>query len=208
MIEKQERPDPPNARSRDPRSRPIPLWRPVQCGLSRREATLGPVLLVRRVRYLAGMGSDGSRGPKPYLQRRMSTVFVRVPSAEWPAIVCGTKREFRAACGKHTALWTVQTPTPAVAYTVSDIGVYDSALMVLEAVWREPLGAISAESLAAEGFGSFAEFRRAWIRREKRRFPRLRMTTVYRVRPWTPEDEREMGEVLLERLYGEFLREG
>jgi hypothetical protein len=36
-----------------------------------------------------------------------------------------------------------------VAYAVSDIGLYDSALIVLEAVWREPLGAISPESLAA-----------------------------------------------------------
>jgi hypothetical protein len=160
------------------------------------------------MRYLGGMGSDGSRGPKPYVQRRVSTVFVRVPRAEWPAVVCGTKREFRAACGNHSALWSVQAPTPAVAYTVSSVGVYDSVLMVLEAVWREPLGAISAESLAAEGFASFAEFRSAWIRREKRRFPLLRMTAVYRIRPWTLDDERLMGELLLERLYGEFLPEG
>ena len=158
------------------------------------------------MRYvLGGMGSDGSRGPKPYVQRRVSTVFVRVPRAEWPAIVCGSKWEFRAACGNHSALWTVQTPTPAVAYSVSSLGVYDSALMVLEAVWREPLGAISDESLAAEGFKSFAEFRSAWMRREKRRFPLMRMTTVYRVRPWTLEDDAEMAEVLLRRLYGQFV---
>lgn len=80
---------------------------------------------------------------------RTRTVFVRVPRAGWAAVVCGTKREFRAACGNHSALWSVQTPTPAVAYAVSDIGLYDSALIVLEAVWREPLGAISPESLAA-----------------------------------------------------------
>jgi hypothetical protein len=130
-------------------------------------------------------------------------VFVRVPRADWPAIICGTKREFRAACGKHSALWTVQTPTPAVAYTVSRIGVYDSALMVLERVWREPLGAISAESLAAEGFASFAEFRRHWMRREKRRFPLLRMTTVYRVRPWMPDDEPRMADTLFMNLLQE-----
>ena len=175
--------------------------------LFRGEAELGPRLQVRPVRYLTGMGADGSRGAKPYAQRRVSIVFVRVPRAEWPAVVCGTKREFRAACGKHSALWSVQTPMPAVAYTVSSIGVYDSALMVLEAVWREPLGAISAESLAGEGFASFTEFRRAWIRREKRRFPLLRMTTVDRIRPWTADDVRWMGEVLLERLCGGFLRE-
>jgi hypothetical protein len=73
------------------------------------------------------------------------------------------------------------------------------------ATWREPLGAISKESLAAEGFDTYAESRRAWRIREKRYFPPLRMTTVYRVRPWTPEDARVMAEVLLERLYGDFL---
>lgn len=150
------------------------------------------------------MGADGSRGPKPFTQRRMSTVFVRVPSAEWAAVRYGHKREFRAACGKHSALWSVATPTPAVAYTVNSYGHYDSALMVLDDVWREPLGAITAESLAAEGCESFAEFRRAWIEREKRWFPPLRMTTVYRIRPWAQDDDAQMADLLLRRLYGEF----
>ena len=77
--------------------------------------------------------------------------------------------------------------------------------MVLEKVWREPLGAISPESLEAEGFESFAAFRRHWVIREKRYFPPLRMTTAYRVRPWTDADADFMGEQLLEHLYGDFL---
>jgi hypothetical protein len=80
--------------------------------------------------------------------------------------------------------------------------------MVLEAVWREPLGAISEESLAAEGYGTMREFRRAWIIREKRRFPLLTPVTVYRVRAWMPEDAAAMGEALLRQLYGEFLANG
>src|SRR2546428_9008139 len=116
------------------------------------------------------MGADGSRGPKPYTQRRLSTVFLRVPYADWPAVKLGTKREFRAASGKHSALFNIATPTPAVAYTVTSFGFYHSSLMVLEDVWREPLAAISQESLAAEGYESLKEFRRAWIKRENRGF--------------------------------------
>jgi hypothetical protein len=145
------------------------------------------------------------RGPQPFKQRQASTLFVRVPRAEWAAVRYGGKREFRAASGKHSALFNVPTPTPVVAYTIDSFSRYSSALMVLEKVWREPLGAISEESLAAEGFATFAHFRRAWVIREKRYFPPLRMTTAYRVRPWTPDDDREMAEVLLERLYGDFL---
>jgi hypothetical protein len=49
---------------------------------------------------------------------------------------------------------------------------------------------------------------RAWVIREKRRFPLLAPVTVYKVRPWTPEDASAMGEALLRHLYGEFLPDG
>jgi hypothetical protein len=74
-----------------------------------------------------------------------------------------------------------------------------------EDVWREPLGAISPASLAAEGFASIREFRQHWMDREHRRFPPLRMTTVYRLRPWLADDARESADALLHRLYGDFL---
>jgi hypothetical protein len=151
------------------------------------------------------MAANSARGPKPFRQRQTSTFFVRVPRAEWAAVKHGAKREFRAGSGQHSALWNVTTPSPAVAYSINGRGDYDSALVVLESVWREPLGAISEESLGAEGFVTFPEFRRAWMLREKRRFPPLRITTVYRVRPWTGDDTTEMGDVLLAHLYGDFL---
>lgn len=47
---------------------------------------------------------------------------------------------------------------------------YDSALTILEAVWREPLGSISEPSLGNRGCAAMAEFRRAWVMREKLRF--------------------------------------
>lgn len=151
------------------------------------------------------MTSATRRGPQPYTQRHTSTVFLRVPRAEWAAVTVGVKREFRASCGKHSALWNVPTPTPAIAYTIDTFGRYDSAIMVLERVWREPLGSITPESLAAEGFASIAEFRRHWMDREHRAFPPFRMTTVYRVRPWTESDDREMADAVLRRLYGDFM---
>ena len=114
---------------------------------------------------------------------------MRVPVAAWGAVTSGCKREFRAQPGNASALWNVETPTPcAVAYKVAHLGRYSAALMVLEAVWREPLGAISEESLANEGYATMGDFRRAWVMREKRRFPLLAPVTVHRVRPWTPED--------------------
>ena len=93
------------------------------------------------------MASTGTRGPKPWTQHRASTIFLRVPSADWIAVRHGIKREFRAESGKVSQLWNVVCPVPVVAYRVDSSGRYDSALMVLEAVWREPLGAISPESL-------------------------------------------------------------
>ena len=41
--------------------------------------------------------------------------------------------------------------------------------------------------------------------RTKRRFPLLAPVTVYRVRPWTPDDAAAMGDALLRQLYGESL---
>jgi len=138
----------------------------------------------------------------------MSTVFVRVPVAEWGAVTSGRKTEFRAESGKASGLWTVECPVPCVAYRGDNLGRYSAVLMVLEAVWRERLMAISEESIAAEGFGSFPEFRRHWMIREHRRFRPMSITTVYRVRPWRPEDEAAMGDALLRRLYADFLPDG
>lgn len=155
------------------------------------------------------MGSDGSHGPRPFTQRQARTVFLRVPAADWIAVSRGRKREFRASHSACSALWDVKTPTPVVAYRVKRIGGqpdYEAKLMVLERRWQEPLGAISKESLEAEGFESLAEFRRYWMRRERRHFTPTRMVTCYRVRTFNAdEDPDEMGRVLFDRLYGEFL---
>lgn len=150
------------------------------------------------------MAADGSDGPKPYTQRRASTVFLRVPAAEWPYVSRGQKTEFRAASGQVSGLKFVEPPTPVVAYRERR-GQYESKLMVLEARWQEPLGAITPESLAREGFESIGDFRRHWMRRERRRFTPLRHVTVYRVRLWNPGDEQHFAEKLFRHLYDSWL---
>lgn len=152
------------------------------------------------------MASDGSHGPRPFKQRELRTLFVRVPVDDWPHVKRGFKREFRGSPGKSSVLPRVQTPTPVVAWTITQRG-HESELMVLERFWMEQLGAITPESLAAEGFPSFEEFRRYWMRRERRRFAPTRRVACYAIRPWTPDDRSMLGDLLIGRLYGDWLGE-
>lgn len=143
---------------------------------------------------------------RPYRQATARTVFLRVPIAEWPKVRAGVKREFRASGGHQTQVWNLATPCAVVAYAVRHTGSHEARLMVLERTWREKLGAISPESLAAEGCRTLAEFKRAWAKREKRRFPPLREVQVYRVRPINLDDDvPELGAALFKRLYGDFM---
>lgn len=151
------------------------------------------------------MGSDGSQGPRPYKQRQARTTFLRVPNADWIAVKRGIKSEFRASPRACSALFSVEPPTPVVAYRQHPQHGYDAQLMVLQERWQEPLGAISEESLRREGFETMAEFRRYWMQRERKRFTPTRLVICYRVRPWQPEDDRAMATRLLDRLYGEWL---
>lgn len=151
------------------------------------------------------MAADGSHGPKPWTQRRASTIFLRVPTAEWINVRDGRKREFRASPRAVSKLWNVQPPCAVVAYRHHSAYGYQSKLMVLERTWEEPLGSISPESLEAEGFRTFADFRGYWVSREKTRFRPTRMIQVYVVRPFEQADVTDLGRSLFHRLYGEFL---
>lgn len=151
------------------------------------------------------MASDGSNGPKPWTQRHASTIFLRVPTADWVEVKRGMKTEFRGSPGSMSGLKFLEVPTPVVAYRVDRSHGYDAALMVLEDRWQEPLGSITPESLEREGFKNFAEFRRYFVNRERRRFRMTRNVVVYRLRPWEPEDARRFADILLDRLYGAFV---
>lgn len=150
------------------------------------------------------MAADGSNAPKPYTQHRAATVFLRVPSADWAAVKNGIKTEFRASPSAGSGLKFAVTPTPVVAWSRDSTG-YDERLMVLEEKFQEPLEAISPESLEREGFKTYAEFKRYWCLRERRRYMPLLKVTAYRIRPWQPEDREVFADKLLERLYGAFL---
>jgi hypothetical protein len=136
----------------------------------------------------------------------MSTLFLRVPVSEWTQVKRGNKREFRSSPGAQSQLLNAEPPMPIVAYSVDRQGRHDARLMVLERMWREPLGALSPESLAAEGCQTLAEFRRRWMLTNRKRFTPSRIVSVYVVRPWRAGlDEREMADRLLEHLYAEWV---
>lgn len=152
------------------------------------------------------MAADGSRGPRPYTQRRVSTIFLRVPVRDWPAVKRGYKTEFRAGTGRNSVpqLWGIQTPMPVVAYAVRN-GRHEHEMLTLEELWQEPLGAISDESLRREGFRNLAEFRTYWIARERKRFTPTRNVFCYRVRPYDPLDGAEAAGRIFQHLYGDFV---
>jgi hypothetical protein len=150
-------------------------------------------------------GADGSHGPRPWTQRQAHTIFLRVPTADWIEVSRGMKMEFTGADGACSALWNLEPPTPVVAYRYHKTLGYESELMVLAKKWQEPLGAISAESLEHEGFETLADYRKYWCARERKRFSPLKTVTRYRVRPWLYDDTEQMAQVLLDRLYGDWL---
>lgn len=149
----------------------------------------------------------GTRGPKPWRQSQLRTTFLRVPTEDWPAVRIGAKTEFRTSGAHSTTLLGVKCPTPVVGYKVSNQrDDHESVLLVLEAVWTEPLVAISDESLRREGFPDVAHFRRYWMGRTRRRFRPLDKVQAHRVRLFTPEDRGPMGDAILRHLYGEHLQ--
>jgi hypothetical protein len=135
--------------------------------------------------------------------------MLRVPSPVWPMVSTGRVSEFRAATGNVPQLWRVPLPTLAVAYrrrlSASD---YDYRLMVLEAIRREALGAITEEGLAAAGYvgdNPRGRFRRDWMIAEKKKFEPLRTVVVFTVRPVQDGDKRRIGEAIVDHLYGDYI---
>lgn len=134
------------------------------------------------------------------------TQYLRIPLVDWPAISQGRKTELRAV-GRYAAHASrLKAPAPIVGYVRQRFRAdMESALFVLEAVWTEPLGSISAESLAREGFRDRREFRRYWNKRHRVGFKPLSIVSVYRLRPWRPGDRDWLGSLLMEHLYGAWL---
>jgi hypothetical protein len=141
-----------------------------------------------------------------FVKPRVARLYLRIPKADWPKVTQGRKTELRRPPGPGSLLAAkLDPPTPVVGYSVGVAGPRFK-LLVIEQAWQEPLGTISDESLAREGFKTRAEFRAYWRRRvHSRSYKPLTLVQVYRVRPFVPEDRPMLADNLFEHLYGEFL---
>lgn len=138
-------------------------------------------------------------------RRKAETLYLRVARIDWPAVSQGIKTEFRAAGQHKLPVSGLYTPCPVVCWCPTEYGPEpDQQLMVLEAAWSEPLGAISPESLAREGFNSRRDFIHYWRNQRigRRAFPVDSTVFAYRVSLWDDNRRDEFAHALLMRLYG------
>lgn len=146
-------------------------------------------------------GGIGRRLP----QGRARTRVLRVPWGEWARVVAGDKTEVRWSGQGAIPPGGYSPPEPVVGYSVNPFTrVAQIRLLVLEATWKEPLNAISEESLEREGCEDVTAFKRYWRDRHNREFLPMRIAFVYRVRPFDAEDRPEFERRLFDRLYGAY----
>lgn len=156
------------------------------------------------------MGSRGGDAPNNLKQRRLATLFLRVPSIDWPRVAIGEKTEFRTMPREGSRVLTTYLPTPVVAYATANGPLREMVhkLMVLEERRYEPIFAISddPEAIRREGFESYDHFRRYWRARQKGVYRPMQRVWVWRVRPWDDrEDHVRLSVAMLEHLYEDYL---
>lgn len=140
----------------------------------------------------------------PFPEYGSRTRFLPIFSDDWLAVTRGSKGEYRLPF----FLTHLTCPVLVVAWRRRPHGEPDTALVVIEQAWREPVGAISPESLEREGFPKIEFFRRYWMRRTGKRFAPLDEVQVLRVHPFEPRDAPTLGLQLLRNLYGPYLPDG
>jgi hypothetical protein len=151
---------------------------------------------------------SSSTPPGDYPMRQQSTLYLRVPFADWNEVRIGAKRQFRTTPRAGALIRDVICPTPVVCYTVNKRGARAGKLMVLEDQRRERLIDIATSQLdlSLEGFESYDLFKAYWKKRHNGVFRALQPVVVYTVRQWEDADEERMGKFLLKRLYDGFLQ--
>jgi hypothetical protein len=137
-------------------------------------------------------------------RRRLTTRFLRIPPVDWPAVLCGEKRQVRQHVVMAPAMSNTLLPTPVVGYINGSRGLRDAQLLVVEAYRVEPLLAISQRDLEAEGFRGIDEYRRYW-NAHRGGFKPLAKVAVYDVRPFAGDDAEEFGRSIFQHLYGPWL---
>lgn len=145
-------------------------------------------------------------------QRKLKTMFVRVPARDWPRVSTGRQAEFRVAVGGLAAAYgfenvTLPLPLFVVGYRTNP---ELRQLLVLEDFRRERLIEISDEGLERAGYSgdrdlAFARFRRDWMTGEKKRFEPNREVVVFTVRLPSEDDVALVGRNLVNHLYGDHL---
>lgn len=145
-------------------------------------------------------------------QRKLKTMFVRVPARDWALVSTGRQPEFRVPAGAGAAAFafdnvTLPLPLFVVAFRTRP---EDQQLLVVEEIRRERLIEITDEGLARAGYSgprdlAFARFRADWINEESKRFEPNREVVVFTVRLPSKDDVALVGASLVTHLYGEHL---
>lgn len=150
------------------------------------------------------------------LKRTVTNLPIRVPSTDWAAVVTGQKRMFRtySASGSERDRPVVppgtECPRPCLLFTARHDGPlrtrrWEALPGILLSHRQEPLGSITPEDLAAEGFEFLPGFRHYWkLRHKKLGWRPWDMVSVIEVRPFCEGDCDSMGSRLVDELIGEF----
>ena len=147
------------------------------------------------------------RHPDELVRRQLTTLFLRVPRGDWAQVIAGEKTQFRRIGRGPGATSNVEYPRPIVLHSKPEFrDVLEVRLAVLEDVFKEPLGAITPEGLAAENMPDLKAFRHYWSARHRRsRFKPLTIVNVFCFSLWHDDDRERFGALLLEHLYGPWL---
>lgn len=146
--------------------------------------------------------NDKRRTPQPPM-RFLATQRFQVWRTDFPYIAQGFKTEYRTYGNPMTRQMEMPWPLPALAYSLNHANQIQKTLLVVEAVWRERLGAISEESLTGEGYESVDAFKHYWMLRTGKRPNIMAYINVRRFRPFVAGDSHHLGSRLLQLLYGE-----
>jgi hypothetical protein len=161
--------------------------------------------------------------PRPYegrvsvlTRRTLTNLPLRIPAMDWSSVVTGQKGIFRCYSERHidrcdpVIAPDVEVPRPCLMFAVrhrhSPRGrTWEAIPGVLLSHRQEPLGAITKEDLALEGFERLVDFKAWWCKRYRTLGWRpWDAVSVIEVRPWNEADFSTWGEWSLRSLYGEW----
>lgn len=138
--------------------------------------------------------------------RSASTRFLRIPAVDWPAVAQGEKRQVRLLPHGAPRFHAHLLPSPVVGYSRGSIDIRSAAMLVVESFKVEPLLAISAPDLRAEGFDDIDEYRRYW-NAHRGGFKPMTRVHAYTIRPFEPSECDDFARSIFHHLYGPWLRE-